>query len=762
MSTIPTCDVVGVTSRPSETPRAPGQKSRKRRRYEIIQTSSPTGAKNCNAAAAERVARVELVEPSMDVTEEAVHFGTRTPTLVLQDSQPDRQANVENSIESASHARDVHRERTSGILAIESRGSKSPTAAYLLNALPQETMMVIFLEEYFSSVHWFSLVIYEPSFRQSFDSIRAGFARPSQRPFLLLLSVVLGLGAWYRGQRPEASGEPSPTQSRHWSEQLMSNAESRIIEILDQSSMTAVQTLTLLGSFFVYHGRPNLSFSLLGATVKSAQAAGLHEKPTSTSHAEIEERKRVWWTIYTWDRFASITYGRPISIDENDCNVAMPSDVYETVDFQDVGITNRVSICFSSYQRELNKLYMIASPAIKQVYNSREAVGPARARTYVSLVEEVTDQLWQWRRTLPNHLSLDLSKDCGTTPDPGRKAHHLQSLSLHLTFDSLLIILHRPFLKTHLSALRCHGLEGDHGLGVSGLQASGLQTHVSFSRSSSEDALPPPGDTSQEQWWKAAARTAKVVELPQLAQFASDGHLVAFLAINLFNAAIVMIVLALSDPLTNRAQEAKRAVARIYRLQGRLGARSKLSTRSLVVLRNLVVLLSQRESDAILAPAVPNGYETERLTGDLSPTAMRTMSVRDTLTMPIGASLNAASRKAPQAPATADTQLAVRLDDSLASVQRAITGHANMNINKDVALQSDPLPAEDGTFCNMNDLSQYEGGAATVSSDWSTGPADASNGLYWFWDAGWDQLYSDCFTSSEPATLHESMYSNTS
>jgi hypothetical protein len=625
----------------------------------------------------------------MDVTEEALHFGTRTPTLVLQDSQPDRQANVENSIESASQARDVHRERTSGILATEGQGSELPTAAYLLNALPPETVMVIFLEEYFSSVHWFSLVIYEPSFRQSFDSIRPGFARPSQRPFLLLLSVVLGLGAWYRGQRSDASGEPSPTQSRHWSEQLMSNAESRIIEILDQSSMTAVQTLTLLGSFFVYHGRPNLSFSLLGATVKSAQAAGLHEKPASTSQAEIEERKRVWWTIYTWDRyvrskildhcrtpginvhrFASITYGRPISIDENDCNVAMPDDVYESVDFQDVGITNRVSICFSSYQRELNKLYMIASPAIKQIYSSREAVGPARARIYVSLVEEVTDQLWQWRRTLPNHLSLDLSKDCGTTPDPGPKAHHLQSLSLHLTLDSLLIILHRPFLKTHLSALRCHGLEGDHGLGVSGLQASELQAHVSLSRCSSEGALPPPGDTNQEQWWKAAARTAKVVELPQLAQFASDGHLVAFLAINLFNAAIVMIVLALSDPLTDRAQEAKRAVARIYRLQGRLGARSKLSMRSLVVLRNIVVLLSQRESDAILAPAVPNEYETERLTGDPFPTAMRTMSVRDTLTMPIGAPLGATSRKALQAPATADTQLALRLDDSLASVQR--------------------------------------------------------------------------------------------
>lgn len=163
--------------------------------------------------------------------------------------------------------------------------------------------MIAFLEEYFSSVHWFSLVIFEPSFRPAFDAVRRGHARSSQRPFLLLLSVVLGLGAWYRGQRSHCSDGPSPQESKDWSEKLIANAESKIIEILDQSSVTAVQTLLLLGTFFVYHGQPNLSFSLLGATVKSAHAAGLHKKYTGLSVAEDEERKRVWWTIYTWDRY---------------------------------------------------------------------------------------------------------------------------------------------------------------------------------------------------------------------------------------------------------------------------------------------------------------------------------------------------------------------------------------------------------------------------------------------------------------------------
>jgi hypothetical protein len=66
--------------------------------------------------------------------------------------------------------------------------------------------------------------------------------------------------------------------------------------------MTAVQTMVLLGTFYVYHGKPNLSFSLLGATVKSAHAAGLHKSSRIASKDDMEERKRVWWTIYTWDR----------------------------------------------------------------------------------------------------------------------------------------------------------------------------------------------------------------------------------------------------------------------------------------------------------------------------------------------------------------------------------------------------------------------------------------------------------------------------
>ena len=369
-------------------------------------------------------------------------------------------------------------------------------------------------------------------------------------------------------------------------------------------------------------------------------------------------------------RFASITYGRPLGIDERDCNVPMPDDVEERVDFSESGQSQGTPTCFSTYQRELNKLYMIASPAIKRVYSAQQAVEHSQARDYHSLIEDVTRRLWQWRVELPGSMLLDLSQDCPATLSLGDKAHYLQSLSLHLTFDSLLIILHRPFLRRHLSVLQHHGLSGDNGLGVSSLSAPAPLSTAGQSRASSEDMLEPANDSSQQQWWNAAVRTSKAIELPQLAQFASDGHLVAFMAINLFNAAIVMVVLSLSDPLTNRAQEAKRAIARIYRLQATLGARSTLSKQSSSILRSLVNLMMRRESEAILAPVVPKSARFHQTSGTPHSSAgPQALSVRETMSMPLGAQMSTSGQN-PQSWDADASNLASRLDDSLASVQK--------------------------------------------------------------------------------------------
>lgn len=560
------------------------------------------------------------------------------------------------------------------------------TSGSLLNSVPTGQRVPIFLilgqnfppiglvyslvEEYFHSVHWFSLAIYEPKFRKRLQSIADGCAYPSQRSFLLLLAVILGMAAWYRSRKTNTELTDHNEDWGKWSADMIKLVESNLVELMDQPSVTAAQTCILLGSHHVYHGRPNLSFSLLGATIKMAQSIGLQRQCLRGEPEDIEERKRVWWTIYTWDRFASITYGRPLGINDKDCNLEMPSDVLENPQFVSPGPQDE-EICYSTYQRELNQLYLIASPALEAIFGSRtfRTSEQLAGDSYFALVKHATKKMEQWRLSLPTHLSLDLKKDFLPDGQASSRAYALQSLSLQLTYDNILIVLHRPLL-----ARQVHHLSTMNKLSTAEIAADSPTYHSVTSAHSAghygsyfDTAFSDTRVTSSELWMDAAVRTSKITELPVLVRLATESHLVAFLAINLFHAAIVLAVLALSEPLSDTAQEVKRTITRIFRVQDLIGKRSALSKQSTIVLKNVVALLLRRESEAMLAPVngtnEPVSHQTHSTGSDSFP-----ITVEDVLRLPVDATLDSRHSLAMNE-TFSDVNRLHRLNESLASVQ---------------------------------------------------------------------------------------------
>lgn len=362
--------------------------------------------------------------------------------------------------------------------------------------------------------------------------------------------------------------------------------------------------------------------------------------------------------------------------------MTQPIDTCESPWFKEnTRIGLETSICYSSYQRELNKLYLIASSIIEIVFGMRALGSNERssAPQYITQIKEVTEQLWAWRRRLPHHLHLDLTSDCDTNQSTTSRVNRLQALSLQLTFDNLLIIFHRPLLAQQVDHLIRTQPEGSHHLTQSP-EAHSKSTSSPFFEISTESPLSRTDLTSTEQWWDAALRTSKVTEMPQLAQLATDSHLVAFMAINLFNSAIVMTVLALSDPLSDRAQEVKRTITRILRLQELLGKKTQLSVQSNMVLKDVIHMLLRREADAMLTPLFPIS-KAQSTDGDLITTEAEPslMSVEETLRLPMH--VPRISVQSGHQHSTADQ--ALRLNESLASVQRGsmpfglLSGHAN-------------------------------------------------------------------------------------
>ena len=369
------------------------------------------------------------------------------------------------------------------------------------------------------------------------------------------------------------------------------------------------------------------------------------------------------------DRFASVTWGRPLGINNKDCNIDMPADIIENPEFKESkDVENNNRMCFSAYQRELNKLYMIASPIIEDVYGSRTRKGPGNEDVDTGLAHTVTQQLWTWRWQLPPTLLLDLDNDCSTDMSMSAKVHQLQSLALQLTFDNLLIILHRPFLAQQVDFLQ--GVQRVPPTTESDAQQPAARDYYAYpSRYASTPGSSPNSQVSSPlQWWHAAVRISRVTELPQLAQVATETHLVAFLAINLFNSAIVMVVHALPDPLSDKAQEAKRTITRIFRLQELLGKRSTLSMQSSTVLRSVIHLLLRREAEAILAPAAMQNSADRNTNAFTGQSTMETPTAREAVG-PIDSTAFGSMNVVPSLEYPSASR-GSQLNESLASVQR--------------------------------------------------------------------------------------------
>ncbi|KAJ5515890.1 hypothetical protein N7527_007450 [Penicillium freii] len=606
---------------------------------------------------------------------------------------------------------------TGSSMANPATGQRIPISSILRQPFPPMEHVYSLLEDYFDAVHWFSLAIYEPKFRKSLLSIADGSAHPSQRPFLVLLAMMLAMASWYRSQR----GCTDPADNSD-----------------DMKKLSADFLWEYIGDF------------------------------NGGEFENIEERKRVWWTIYTWDRFASITYGRPLGINDKDCNIDMPADVFENPNFVAPVSGEASPICYSTYQRELNQLYLIASPALKTVFGSRtlRTSEQLNGDTYFALVRHVTENLQKWRACLPSHLGLDLNRDFDPDDRPSLRAYALQSLSLQLTYDNVLIVLHRPLLARqvdHLYTVNKQSPEESRTDNI--VYTPTTAPSVAQSHLSPGSAFPNTQTTSPDLWMNAATRTSRVTELPALAQLATDSHLCAFLAINLFNAAIVLAVMALSEPLSDTAQEVKRTITRILRLEDLLGRRSALSKQSTAVLKNVVIMLLRRESTAMLAPITATsqvmGHQPLQTLADPS-----LISVEDTLRMPLDATCDSRNPLA-RDQRLPDLSRADRLNNSLTSVQYGKAYHPYEVAQMMRLLTQVYFPAlgpgdrsagiptggdniQLGEFVEPG-IQTHEAWQLPAEYDWnmpglSREPVENNHqdsvegGLYWLWDMTWNEV----------------------
>ncbi|KAL3473534.1 fungal-specific transcription factor domain-containing protein [Aspergillus californicus] len=442
--------------------------------------------------------------------------------------------------------------------------------------LPSRQICDFLLQSYWKSVHWFMMIFHQSSLEKQYeDIIGKQIVTPRQHGVAVLLLMVLALGARYTSEEQGSQIGLSEQERSLLQGNMITQVRAHFFEILDAGGLECVQCCILLSTFDLYNGNPNMALPILGAGIGSAQAQGLHKESLWGPAPEVvlEIRKRTWWALYVLDRFASITYGRPPSIVDAHCSVSMPRDMEDTqavhplLDSLEYSPTYPARVTLGTYQRYKFELYTIASSIIGTIYTPDSPESDVRYQAAV-----INTKLVTWFERLPAELRLKNNSEMYTNNLSSSELEvyrlfELQALVLQLAYDNIQIILHRPFLR-----------------------------YTGQLPGSSENQA-----TSFDQCKHCARRTCSI--LPRYASVllaAKNTHAVAYIAMQNFTAGVTLGMVALSDPGSAQAQDAKKGVANSISLQKNLAKSSIVPSQTVKVLEGLFHLMFQQEMRAFL------------------------------------------------------------------------------------------------------------------------------------------------------------------
>lgn len=210
-----------------------------------------------------------------------------------------------------------------------------------------------------------------------------------------------------------------------------------------QSFVLAVVYLCGTGLHF------NIGWCLLGVVFRLLEFAGAHRKLTAQrlQHplAIEEEWRRTWWTAYSLDREISTTLGRPMAVQDEDFDVALPLEVDEryftasgdgAVPTQPKGKPALISGFLSALKldeimgRTLRTIYAIGKAKV-----SRGLVGKGWDQL---IVAEIDSLLNQWLDSVPKHLRYNANEK--------NEEWLVQSSMLYCKYYFCQILVHRPFI----------------------------------------------------------------------------------------------------------------------------------------------------------------------------------------------------------------------------------------------------------------------------------------------------------------------------
>ncbi|KAK5462564.1 hypothetical protein LTS15_002276 [Exophiala xenobiotica] len=285
--------------------------------------------------------------------------------------------------------------------------------------LPPGALANRLVDLFFEHVHPLYPFVHRPSFMQRLNETYSGVQRDIDVPWQATLNLVFAFGSDYLDLTLAETYATGQCFLQHATELILSVC-------FDTSTLEVVQALLMLSCHLQSNMQYQRVWTSIGTLYRVAQSLGLHMDPGSWRISPIEKelRRRIWWGIYSLDRFTSLKCGRPPAINIESLPVEPPAVVRDE-QITETGITELVLDngipCSSHFFNSMVQLAHIAESILVSISKDTPwslpgrnanvaettALDPIHFIVQLGLVVEQEGKLRSWLDSLPAHLQFE-------------------------------------------------------------------------------------------------------------------------------------------------------------------------------------------------------------------------------------------------------------------------------------------------------------------------------------------------------------------
>ncbi|KAJ7707152.1 fungal-specific transcription factor domain-containing protein [Mycena metata] len=305
---------------------------------------------------------------------------------------------------------------------------------------PDGDLITSLLELYFAIVHPTLPILHRPSFEKS---VAEGLHFTNMEFGGLLLSVLAVASRYSHDPRVFVKGDRSLSSGWRFYSQI------EIVRRFFEPTLYEVQMYCLLLMFSLGVSTPQISWLYLGLAIRYLQQRGDHRRKRDLSNLTTEDElwKRCFWVIFSLDAMMAVFLGRPMGLHGEDYDIDLPLQVDD--EYWDSGFNQPPGKpALISYFISHARLCEILGDALRRLHGSRKSKllmgwnGPEwEDRTIAQLDSAMNDFL----DTIPPHLRWD-------PENPPQGVFFDQAASLHITYQWIVITIHRPYLEKSASS----------------------------------------------------------------------------------------------------------------------------------------------------------------------------------------------------------------------------------------------------------------------------------------------------------------------